>query len=184
MERRPIIGVMGSHDKKWTEFAEPLGEMIANFDYHLLTGAGAGVMTAVAKGFTSVQNRMGSSIGIVPIEDYEGGLVSREQYPNPYIEIPIVTQLEKKVSGDINPYSRNYTNILSSHALVFLPGEHGTQNEASLALKYNKPSILFGPEDALAAFPEESSRVETIEEVSEFLQYVSAKFRTDYTEDS
>ena len=168
--RRPIIGVMGSHDKEWDELAAPVGRLIAEHDYHLLTGAGAGVMTAVARAFTSVPDRAGMSIGILPTTDYHGGFISHEQYPNPYIEIPIVTPLDKKVQGDTSPYSRNYVNIMTSHAVIILPGEHGTQNEVSLAIMFKKPMILFGPAKAFEKFPAEPTRVEDINEVREFLE--------------
>lgn len=179
IERLPIIGVMGSHDREWNEYAEPLGKMIADFGYHLLTGAGAGAMTAVAKAFTQVDPRAGMSLGVVPTVDYDGKFVSREQYPNPYIEIPILTPLDKKAVNDSTPYSRNYVNVMTSHALIILPGEHGTQNEVSLALQFNKPMILFGPEEAFSKFPDAPTRVQDVEEVKEFLEKISSKIRTD-----
>lgn len=179
IERLPIIGVMGSHDREWTEYAEPLGHMIADFGYHLLTGAGAGVMTAVARAYTQVEPRAGISIGVVPTIDYDGAFVAREKYPNPYIELPILTPLDKKAVNDSTPYSRNYVNVMTSHALIILPGEHGTQNEVSLALQYGKPMILFGPEEAFAKFPDAPTRVHELDEVREFLEKVTSKTRTD-----
>lgn len=183
IDRKPIIGVMGSSDKAWEEYAAPLGQLIASYDYHLLTGAGAGAMSAVAKAFTSVEDRGGVSIGIIPIRDYQGGLVAREAYPNPYIEVPILTPLDMKSEKDTNPYSRNHVNVMTPQALVILPGDHGTRNEVSLAIKYKKPMVLFGPEDAFKAFPEQSTRVSEIEAVREFLDSVSAKVRADNKED-
>jgi uncharacterized protein (TIGR00725 family) len=179
IDRLPIVGVMGSHEREWEEYAEPLGRMIADFGYHLLTGAGAGAMTAVAKSFTSVHPRAGLSIGVVPTIDYDGKLVARDRYPNPYIEIPILTPLDKKAVNDTTPYSRNYVNVMTSHALVILPGEHGTQNEVSIALQYDKPMILFGPDSAFAKFPESPTRVHDIEEVREFLEKTTAQVRSD-----
>lgn len=177
LHQRPIIGVMGSGEKAWEEFAKPLGQMIADFDYHLLTGAGGGAMTSVAKAFTDVENRKGVCIGMVPTSDYDGKSVSREKYPNPYIEVPILTLLGTKAEADTNPYSRNYVNVMSSNALVILPGDHGTQTEASLAMQYRKDMILFGPQDAFAKFPQERTRVSDIQSVQEFLQSVQANFR-------
>ncbi len=176
--RRPIIGVMGSHENEWEEFSSSLGKMIAQHDYHLLTGAGGGVMTAVSKSFTQETNRKGSNIGIIPTIDYDGGYLSREEYPNPYIEIPVFTQLGNKEQSDMMPYSRNCVNVMSSNALVILPGSHGTRNEVSLAIQYNKPMILFGPDDAFEKFPDQPTRVDTIEEVQEFLEQACAKIRT------
>lgn len=177
LDKRPIIGVMGSHIKTWERYAQPLGRMIAQHDYHLLTGAGAGVMTEIAKAFTEVGNRAGYSIGIVPTVDYTGSLVEKEIYPNPYVEIPILTPLDVRAQNDKTPFSRNYVNIMSSHAIIALPGEHGTQNEVSLALQYKKPLMLFGPEESFVRFPGHPSRAEDIEEVREFLERVTAKFR-------
>lgn len=179
MQRLPVIGVMGSHEKTWDRFAEPLGKLIAQHDYHLLTGAGAGVMSAVAKAFTEVDDRLGMSIGIVPTLNYTGNLLCHEEYPNPYIEVPILTPLDAKAQNDKTPYSRNYVNIMSSNALVVLPGEHGTRNEVSIALQYSKPMILFGPIDAFKQFPEHPARVDTVEEVQEFLAGGSINFRTE-----
>lgn len=179
IDRRPVIGVMGSHLKEYDELAKPLGQLIAEHDYHLLTGAGAGVMTAVSRAFTDVHPREGISIGIVPTENYDGSFVPRQKYPNPFIEVPIITPLDSKAQKDSMPYSRNNVNVMSSHALVVLPGDHGTKNEVSLALMYKKPMVLFGPQDEFRGFPEQRTRVDTIEEVREFLEKVTAKIRSD-----
>lgn len=179
LSRLPIIGVMGSHEDSWEEYARPLGKMIAHHDYHLLTGAGAGAMTAVAKHFTDEILREGLSLGIIPTVDYDGSYVSRDRYPNPYIEIPILTPLDMKAQNDATPYSRNYVNIMTSNAIVFLPGDHGTRNEVSLAIKFKKPMILFGAEKHFIKFPEHPTRVEDIDEVREFLEKATTKFRTD-----
>lgn len=181
INRQPIIGVMGSHEESWDDLAMPLGQLIAEYDYHLLTGAGAGVMTAVAKGFCSIQNRKGKSLGIVPTTEYEGGFVNREEYPNPYIELPIITPLDKKAQVSATPYSRNYVNIMTSHALIILPGDHGTRSEASLALQFKKPTIYYGPKEQFDSFPEQRTRVNDLNAVREFLDTTTAKFRA-YTE--
>jgi len=174
---KPIIGVMGSHEDSWDEYSLPLGKLIADYDYHLLTGAGGGVMTSVSKSFTEVEHRHGSCIGVVPTMQYDGNYVANEEFPNPYIEIPILTHLDSRAQNDAVPYSRNYVNIMSSHALVFLPGEHGTRNEVSLAIQYKKPMILFGPENAFIKFPDAPVRVQDISEVKEFLEKATSKYR-------
>lgn len=179
IERKPIIGVMGSHERAWEELSEPVGRMIADHDYRLLTGAGGGVMTAVAKAFCEAPDRQGVSLGIIPTFEYEGGFVPREEYPNPYIEVPIFVPLDKKATGDKNPYSRNHVNVMTSNALVILPGDHGTRNEVSLALQYKKPMVLFGPEAAFEKFPQQPMRTEDINEVREFLEAATATFRID-----
>lgn len=179
IDRKPIIGVMGSHEKGWEEFTTPLGQLIADHDYRLLTGAGGGVMTAVAKAFCETEGRQGVSLGIVPTVDYEGGYVARDEYPNPYIELPILVPLDKKAQGATNPYSRNHVNVMTSNALVILPGEQGTRDEVSLGIQYNKPMVLFGPEAEFVSFPEQPMRTDDINEVREFLEHTIAKIRTD-----
>jgi len=172
VNRYPIIGVMGSHEKSWEEYAIPVGELIANHGYNLLTGAGAGVMTAVAKGFTDVNNRKGVSIGILPAVDYKGQKLDKEEYPNPYIEIPLITPLSAKAQSDAMPFSRNLVNVMTAKALVILPGSHGTRNEVSLALMYNKPIVMFGPDGAFTKFPEDPPRAENINHIEQFFDDV------------
>ncbi len=177
IDRKPIIGVMGSSETEWEEFAKPVGELIADMGYHLLTGAGAGVMTSVSKAFTEDEEREGLSIGVVPTVDYDGKFLEREEYPNPYIEIPIITPLDTRAQKDATPYSRNFVNIMTSHAVVILPGDHGTRNEASLSLMFDKPMVMFGPHDAFEGFPEQRTRVSDIDAVREFLETATATFR-------
>lgn len=175
--RLPIIGVMGSHQKEWSELAVPLGRLIAEHGYHLLTGAGGGAMLSVSKAFTEYEHRDGVAIGIVPTREYDGALVPSDEYPNPYVEVPIVTPLDIKALNDSVPYSRNYVNIMTSNAVVVLPGDHGTQNEVSLGLMFKKPMVLFGPEKAFEKFPDKHTRVDTIDEVKVFLEKATAEFR-------
>ncbi len=175
VNRYPIIGVMGSHETPWEDYAHPVGELLAQRGYSLLTGAGAGVMTEVAKSFTASKDRKGVSIGILPAVDYKGQKLDTEEYPNPYIEVPMITPLSSKAQSDAMPFSRNLVNVMTSKALVILPGSHGTRNEVSLALMYNKPIILFGPDNAFDNFPEDPLRAQTIEHVDQFLTDVFEK---------
>ncbi len=172
INRLPIVGVMGSHDKEWEDYADPIGDLIARRGYNLLTGAGDGVMTCVARSFTQVKNRAGVAIGILPAVDYKGQKLGTETYPNPYIEIPMITPLSAKAQSDAMPFSRNLTNVMTSQALIILPGSNGTRNEVSLALMYDKPLIMFGPAEAFAKFPEEPLRTENIKHVEQFLDDV------------
>jgi predicted Rossmann-fold nucleotide-binding protein len=170
----PIIGVMGSHDKEWDEYAKPVGELIAKRGFHLLTGAGPGVMTAVARAFTSVKKRKGLCFGICPIASsgYRGHPLSETEFPNQYVESQMIVPLDSKAEGDAVPYSRNMMNIMTSHAVIILPGEHGTKNEVSLSIMYNKPMIMFGPDKAFAKFPQEPLRADTINHVEQFFDDV------------
>ena len=140
--------------------------------FNLLTGAGDGVMSAVAKAFTDVESRKGVSIGILPAVDYKGQELDKTEYPNPYIEVPMITPLSQKAQNDVMPFSRNLTNVMTAQALIILPGSHGTRNEVSLGLMYNKPLIMFGPDDAFDKFPEEPLRADAIQHVEQFLDDV------------
>ncbi|NCT40869.1 MAG: hypothetical protein GW778_04315 [Alphaproteobacteria bacterium] len=172
MNRRPIVGVMGSHDQDWEDYADPVGDLLARRGFNLLTGAGGGVMTVVARSFTQVDDREGVAIGILPAVDYKGQKLDVEAYPNPYIEVPMITPLSAKAQSDAMPFSRNLVNVMTSKALIILPGSHGTRNEVSLALMYNKPLIMFGPDRAFDNFPEEPLRADDISHVSQFLDDV------------
>ena len=169
MKRLPIVGVMGSHDDAWQDYAVPVGQLLARRGFNLLTGAGAGVMTAVAKAYTDVEKRAGVAIGILPAMDYKGQKLGSEEYPNPYIEVPMITPLSAKAQSDVMPYSRNLTNVMTAQALIVLPGSHGTRNEVSLGLMYDKPLIMFGPDEAFDNFPEEPLRADDIHYVEQFL---------------
>jgi uncharacterized protein (TIGR00725 family) len=172
MNRRPIVGVMGSHEEEWEKYAVPVGRLLAERNFNLLTGAGAGVMTTVAKAFTEVSGREGVAIGILPAIDYKGQKLDKEVYPNPFIEVPMITPLSAKAESDVMPFSRNLTNVMTSQALIILPGSNGTRNEVSLALMYDKPLIMFGPDGAFAKFPEDPYRTDNIAHVEQFLDDV------------
>ena len=172
INRYPIVGVMGSHEKEWKEYSVPLGTLLAHRGFNLLTGAGDGVMSAVARSFTEVEDRKGVTIGILPAVDYIGQKLNEEDYPNPYIEIPMITPLSAKAESDIMPFSRNLVNVMTANALVILPGSHGTKNEVSLGLYYKKPMLLFGPDSAFGKFPEEPLRAEEIHHVEQFFNDV------------
>lgn len=175
INRRPIVGVMGSHEEEWEDYADPVGDLLARRGFNLLTGAGGGVMTIAARAFTQVKDRKGVAIGILPAADYKGDKISEMEYPNPYIEIPMVTPLSPKAQSDAMPYSRNLVNVMTSKALIILPGAHGTKNEVSIGLQYDKPMILFGPDKAFLNFPEEPLRADDIKHVERFLEDVFGK---------
>jgi len=146
--------------------------LIAKRGYNLLTGAGAGVMTEVAKGYVETLPRKGVSIGILPAVDYKGQNLDKEEYPNPYIEIPMITPLSAKAQSDVMPYSRNLVNVMTAAALVIMPGSHGTKNEVSIALMYNKPIILYGPAGEFASFPEDPLRAQSLNDIEKFFDGV------------
>jgi hypothetical protein len=54
LQRRKIIGVMGSGREEYREWVVPLARWIAEHGYDLLTGAGEGVMRVAAEAFIAV----------------------------------------------------------------------------------------------------------------------------------
>lgn len=147
-ERLPIVGVMGSGEKPWDEWARPLGSALATLPVHLLTGGGNGTMTAVSKAFTETAPRRGRTIGIIPTEKQaDGTFQAKAGYPNPYIEIPVFTPLGTYAGEGTEIVSRNTVNIMTATAIVALPGSGGTRNEINIAMKFGKPVCLLGPHD-------------------------------------
>jgi predicted Rossmann-fold nucleotide-binding protein len=167
--RREVIGILGSGKEEHRAWVEPLARWIAAQGFHLLTGAGGGVMRAAAEAFVAVEARAGLSLGIVPGTVGEDGWRPKPGYPNEAVELPILTHLPLSGEQGMEPMSRNHLNVLTARALVALPGGAGTVSEAVLALRYGRPLILFGPREAFHAFPSELERTESLERVCTFL---------------
>ena len=175
VERLPIVGVMGSGDREFPPYDEALGAWLAARPVHLLTGAGRGVMTAVSRGFAQVGGRPGRIIGIVPSLPHPMGETPRPKrgYPNPWVEIPIVTHLPTERGPAHGLTSRNHINILSSQAVIALPGSEGTLHEISLCAAYGVPAIYYRPDDALAPpwpLPPEVGTASDLTALAEFLK--------------
>jgi predicted Rossmann-fold nucleotide-binding protein len=168
--RREIIGVLGSGVEEHRAWVEPLARWIAEQGFHLLTGAGGGVMRAAAEAFVAVEGRLGLSLGIVPGAVVDGEWRPKPGYPNAAVEVPILTHLPLSGEQGTDPMSRNHLNVLTARALVALPGGAGTLSEAVLAVRYRKPLILYGPREAFHAFPAELERTEALERVQDFLR--------------
>lgn len=187
-QRAKTIGVMGSGKQPWTELAAPLGHALAVAGYHLLTGGGQGVMFSVSEAFCAVPQRLGRSIGVVPTEaierhddaidgiaiaqvDVGKGYRPLPGYPNPFVEITIVSPLPRHLP-DAAPgtLSRNSINVLSSDVIVALPGSHGTRDEVRLAVQYGKPVILFGESEHFADLPAALARTTSLDAVMAFIR--------------
>lgn len=156
---------MGSGQTPWADLAYTLGRGLAAMNVHLLTGGGAGVMTSVSEGFTSQSPRAGLAIGIVPTEPRSDHSFSvKDGYPNPFIELPIITPLG--VYAGIDPYqiSRNHINIMTSDFIIALPGSGGTHNEIDLGLRFHKPVCLLGPHDLPDGFENIVDRFDKVED--------------------
>lgn len=155
-QRLPIIGVMGSGTMTHADLAEPVGHLIATMGFHLLTGAGGGVMEAVSRAFCLVKERQGRCIGVARGQSQWVGSFghdSRTFFPgqvNPWVEIPIMTHLPLSGSQGTDTLSRNHINVLSSDVLLALPGGHGTRSEVELCLEYGREVWLFLQDEAIA----------------------------------
>ena len=166
----PIVGVMGSGTDEHVECARPLGALIASLGVHLLTGGGGGVMRAVSRAFTGCDGRRGVCIGVLPCVSEDDRRSPKPGYPNEFVEIAIRTHLPFSGARGAGDLSRNHINILSSAAIVALPGGAGTRSEVDLALRYGTPLVGFALEPSLlAAFPASIPRVHHIGDVERFL---------------
>ena len=166
-----VIGVMGSGKNPWEALAHPLGTWIAQSGHDLLTGGGQGVMLSVARAFSQTPGRSGKSMGVLPTRaDALSGFVPLEGYPNPFVELPIITPLPKREDGAApGTVNRNYVNILTSDVVVALPGSAGTLEEITLALRFKKPLICFGPADGWASLPAGAVRAGHLDDVCSFI---------------
>lgn len=174
IKQLPIIGVLGSGKDEWVEIAQTLGSWIASQGYHLLTGGGKGVMTSVARGFVGIKDRQGLSLGVVPTEASDRhGFVTRDGYPNPWVEFSIVSPLPVFDGSSEEQVSRNHILVLTSDILIALPGNKGTLNEVKLALRFGKPVLLLGPLDAFTNFPEEAQRSQSLSEAQAFISRIA-----------
>jgi len=159
---------MGSGETEYLALAEPVGELLARLGVNLLTGGGGGVMTAVSRAYTRSPHRTsGICIGVLPC--VKGNPAAcKAGYPNEHVELAIRTHL---AYSDELVESRNHINVLSSDALVALPGGKGTKSEVALAVRYGKPIVVFSDDLRLVAeFSEKAPRARTIGEVEESLR--------------
>ncbi|MCD5383677.1 TIGR00725 family protein [candidate division WOR-3 bacterium] len=121
--KKPFIGVSGGSraDKEIAEIAFQVGREIAMKGAILVCGGLGGVMNYSAKG---AKEEGGMTIGILP-----GG--SRDS-ANPYIDIPIVTDMET---------ARNVILVKTSECIIAIDGRYGTLSEIAIALSLNIPVI-------------------------------------------
>jgi uncharacterized protein (TIGR00725 family) len=134
---------MGSSSRAFEDLAEPLGRWLASIGVHVLTGGGVGTMEAVSRAFAEVHPRAGLVLGVLPADLPDGIAVPRAGYPNPSVEIAILTHLPLSGIAGTDLRSRNHINILSSDVVVVLPGSEGTESEMTLAVRYGKPVVAF-----------------------------------------
>lgn len=177
VERLPVVGVMGSSRDPHDHLAAPLGAWLATLDVHLLTGAGRATMTAVSRAFADVEERRGLVIGICPATDEDPG-TNRPGYPNPWVELPIVTHLPLSGPLGTEDRSRNHINVLSSTVVVALPGGDGTASEVQLAVRYGRPVVAFvETRSDIPQLPRSVPSTSDMEEVKRFVRSALATAR-------
>jgi len=168
---RSIVGVMGSGTHEHDDSARPVGELIAALGANLLTGGGGGVMRAVSRAFTGYGGARGVCIGVVPCTSEADRASLKPGYPNEFVEIVIRTHLPYSGERGTDDLSRNHINILSSDAIVALPGEAGTLAEIALALRYRRPLVAYAVDPgSLHAVPAGVPRLNDLSEVERFLR--------------
>lgn len=118
-----MIGVVGagSCSNETYESARIVGTGIADMGATLVCGGLGGVMEGACRG---AREGGGQTVGILPGQD-------RAQ-ANPYVDIPIVTDLGQ---------ARNVLVVRNSDLLIAISGGYGTLSEISIALKIGKPVI-------------------------------------------
>lgn len=169
--RLPVVGVMGSGTHEHTDLADQVGELLANLGVHLLTGGGQGVMLSVSRAFARTTCREGMIIGILPCMAEDRPCDPKSGYPNPFVEIVIATHLPLSGARGTESMSRNHINVLSSDAIVALPGGAGTAAETRLAHEYEKPIVAFLDERSTIPHLDQSIPVvRTRREVETFLR--------------
>ena len=126
---KPRIGVMGPALclPDIYSLAREVGFLIGKKGAILICGGKSGVMEASARG---AKEAGGITIGILP------GASADEA--NPYIDIPIVTDLGN---------ARNAINVLTSQVIIAIHGSYGTLSEIALALKCHTPVVGIGTWD-------------------------------------
>jgi uncharacterized protein (TIGR00725 family) len=168
LRKLPIIAVFGSGaplSAGRAALARSVGAVVARLGAHLLTGGGYGVMAAAAEGFVAVDDRAGLSIGIIPRRadgafDQPARSDAGEDYPNPHVEIAVLTPLPARVPDWHTMPGRNHVNVLTADLVVALPGNIGTRNEIEMTAAYRdemqqprelRRAILVGPREEFAA---------------------------------
>jgi hypothetical protein len=120
MNMMGVIGA-GTCTAEVYELARRVGAGIARAGSVLVCGGLGGVMEGACRG---AREAGGETVGILPGLDKASA--------NPYVSIPIVTDLG---------HARNVLIVRTSDLLVAVSGGYGTLSEISIALKLGKPII-------------------------------------------
>jgi len=122
-EQKRFIAVIGGSQasKEEVKLAEKVGRELAKQGATLVCGGLGGIMEAACRG---AQSEGGVTIGILP-----GG---SRQTANPYVQIPIVTNLGE---------ARNVVVVKSAEAVIAIGGGYGTLSEIGHALRSGIPVV-------------------------------------------
>jgi len=122
-DKKKFIAVIGGKQpsKEETRMAEKVGRELARRGAAVVCGGLGGVMEAVCKG-ASLEG--GVTIGILPGEN--------RQAANPYVQIPIVTNMGE---------ARNVVIVKSAQAVIAIGGSYGTLSEIGHALRNGVPVV-------------------------------------------
>jgi len=120
---RKFIAVIGGRQcsEDGEHVAEEVGRELAKQGAILVCGGLGGVMEAACRG---AQSEGGITIGILPGDN--------RQAANPYVQIPIVTNMG---------YARNAIIVKSAQAVIAIDGSYGTLTEIGYALQNGIPVI-------------------------------------------
>jgi len=127
LNKRKIIAVSGSNgndrnlDERILEKAERTGFLIAERGGILVCGGLGGVMEASARG---AKKAGGITVGILPW---------KKEAANPYIDIPLATNLG---------FYRNTLIANCADCMIAICGRWGTLNEISMSVSINKPTVV------------------------------------------
>ena len=123
MNKKKFIAVIGGSEcsPQEAELAEEVGRELARQGVILVCGGLGGIMAAACRGASS---EGGVTIGILP-----GG---SRQAANPYVQIPIVTNLGE---------ARNVVLVKSAEAVIAIGGGYGTLSEIGHALRNGLPVV-------------------------------------------
>ena len=118
-----FISVIGGSrcSRQQAKVAEEVGCELAKRGATVVCGGLGGVMEAACKGARSAG---GITVGILPGR--------RREDANPYVDIPIVTNLGE---------ARNVIVVCSGQAVIAIDGEYGTLSEIAHALRNKIPVI-------------------------------------------
>ena len=120
--------------------------------------------------FVSAKPRLGISIGVIPASKRDP-TERIPGYPNPHVQLVIATHLPDRGRNGHLVTSRNHINILSSDAVVALPGSHGTESELRLVGEYGKKAAIFYSDPGtIERFPAEIGRYDRIADLEAFLR--------------